>query len=52
MHKKLREMGNSWGFVIPKALLELIKVNPVLDEIEIKVVDNSLVISKYKENKE
>ncbi len=52
MHKKLREMGNSWGFVIPKALLELMNVNPVLDEIEIKVVDKTLVLSKYKEEQE
>lgn len=51
MHKKLRQMGSSWGFIIPKALLEIIKVNPVLDEIEVKIVDDKIIITKFKEEK-
>ena len=51
MHKKLRQMGSSWGFIIPKPLLEIMKVNPILDEIEIKIVDDEIHIKKYKPEK-
>lgn len=51
MHKKLRQMGCSWGLIIPKAILELINVNPVLDEVDLKVVDDKIIITKFKEDK-
>lgn len=51
MHKKLRSLGTSWGLIIPKAILELLKVNPVLDEVELIVENNELKIRKYKEEK-
>ncbi len=51
MHKKLRQQGTSWGLIIPKAILELLKVNPVLDEVELIVENNELKIRKYKEEK-
>lgn len=48
MHKKLNQIGSSWGLIIPKALIELLKINPVIDEVEIKVVDDEIRIKKYK----
>ncbi len=48
MHKKLRSMGSSWGLVIPLSILELLKVNPVLDEVELIVEKDILTIKKYK----
>ena len=48
MHKKLRQMGNSWGIIIPKALIEIMKMNPVLDEIEIIVEMDEIRLRKYK----
>lgn len=52
MHKKLRQHGTSWGIIIPKPILELLNINPVLDEVELVVENNELKIKKYKpENK-
>lgn len=51
MHKKLRTIGNSWGLIIPLSILELMKINPVLDEVELIVEKDILTIKKYS-NKE
>ena len=51
MHKKLRSLGTSWGIIIPKAILELLNVNPVLDEVEFVVENDELKIRKYKGDK-
>lgn len=48
IHKKLREIGNSWGVVIPKAILEGLRINPVLDEVSLHIENDSIVIKKYK----
>lgn len=48
MHKKLRQTGNSWSLLIPKDILEVTKINPVLDEIEIIVEREQIIIKKYK----
>lgn len=47
MHKKLRTIGNSWGLIIPLPILELLKVNPVLDDLELVVEKDVLTIKKY-----
>lgn len=52
MHKKLRQLGNSWGLVIPKAILEGLRINPVLDEISLYIENDSVVIKKYKKENE
>ena len=46
MRKKFQQIGNSFGIIFPKAILELLNINPVLDEAEIKVVDNEIRIKK------
>ena len=51
MHKKLRQHGTSWGISIPKPILELLNINPVLDEVELVVENNELKIKKYKPEK-
>lgn len=48
MHKRLRQTGNSWNLLIPKTLLDVIKLNPVLDEVEIIVEKDEIRIKKYK----
>ncbi len=48
MIKKLRQIGNSWGMVFPKAILDLLKINPILDEIEFRVIDDEIRIKKHK----
>lgn len=52
IHKKLREIGNSWGMVIPKAILEGLRINPVLDEVSLHIENDSIVIKKYKKEED
>lgn len=44
--KKLIQVGNSWGFIIPKALLEVLKINPVTDKIDFEIEGKTLKITK------
>ncbi len=46
--KKLRNIGNSWGVIIPKAILEGLRINPVLDEVELYLENNEIRIRKVK----
>lgn len=52
IHKKLRKIGNSWGVVIPKAILEGLRINPVLDEVSLHIENDSIVIKKYKKEED
>jgi len=52
IHKRLREIGNSWGIVIPKAILEGLRINPVLDEVSLHIENDSVVIRKYRKEDE
>lgn len=47
MKKKIVQIGNSWGVILPHSILELLKVNPVLDELEFEIEKNVLKIKKY-----
>lgn len=49
--KKFREIGNSWGIIIPKAIIEGLNINPVLDEVELYLHDNEIRIRKIKKEK-
>lgn len=49
--KKLRPIGNSWGIIIPKTILEIMGINPVLDNIDVDLDNKVLKIKKSKENK-
>lgn len=48
MIKKLRQIGTSWGLIIPKAILDLLQIDPSNDEIEIRVIDDEIRIKKNK----
>ena len=48
MHKRLVPNGNSYALILPKTLIELLKINPVIDEVEITVVEDEIRIKKYK----
>lgn len=52
LHKKLRQTGNSWGVVIPKAFLESVNINPVLDEVSIEIESDTIKLKKYKKDKD
>ena len=49
LHKKFRQLGNSWGIVIPKAIIQAMNINPVLDEISITIEGDSIKLKKYRE---
>lgn len=49
LHKKFRQLGNSWGIVIPKAIIQAMNINPVLDEISITIEGDSIKLKKYKQ---
>lgn len=46
MIRKIIQVGNSWGIIIPQSILELLKVNPVLDKLEFEVDGKVLKITK------
>ncbi len=48
IEKKLRNIGNSWGVIIPKAIIEGLGINPVLDKVEIYLENNEIRIRKLK----
>lgn len=50
MQKKLRMLGTSWGLIIPKVIIELLKINPVIDEVELIVENEELKIRKCKKD--
>lgn len=43
-------MGNSWGFVITKTMLEYMEVNPIKDEVEILFDDKTIILKKAKDD--
>ena len=50
MAKKLTQIGSSWGVIIPKPLLEVLKINPVLDKIDFEIEGATLKITKVKQD--
>ena len=44
--KKMVQIGNSWGVVVPKAILDGLRINPVLDKVEIYIENNEIRIRK------
>ncbi len=47
--KKLRNIGNSWGIIIPKSILEGFGINPVLDKVSLEIEADGIKIKKLKE---
>ncbi len=41
-------MGNSWGIIIPKAIIEGFGINPVLDDISIEIEPDGIKLKKLK----
>lgn len=52
MIRKIVQVGNSWGVIIPLFILKLLKVNPILDKLEFEVENDVLKIRKYKKEQE
>jgi antitoxin component of MazEF toxin-antitoxin module len=43
MKRRLTKIGNSWGLILPKEILELLAVEP--PEVDVEVVGSTLVVS-------
>ena len=50
MKKKLIKSGNAWVLLIQKAILELLDINPELDEVELEVENKKLIVKKADKN--
>lgn len=46
MNRKFFKSGNGWALFVPKAILELLKVNPEKDFIEMQLENDVLKIKK------
>lgn len=46
MEKKLRQAGSSYTLVIPKAILELLSIDPTHDLVKLRVEGDNLIITK------
>ncbi len=48
MIRKIIQIGNSWGVIIPLPILNLLKINPVKDKLEFSVEKDAIIIKKVK----
>ena len=46
MERKFFKSGNGWALFVPKTILELLKINPQIDKIEMQVENEVLKIKK------
>ncbi len=46
MKKKLYKSGNAWALLIQKAFLQLLDIDPEVDEVEIDIKDKVMTIKK------
>jgi len=49
MKRKLFKTGNGWALFIPKVLIELLKIDPENDNLEIQIENEILKIKKIRE---
>ena len=49
MVKKLTQIGTSWGIIIPRSILEIMGINPILDKVDIDIDNKVLKIKKSTE---
>ena len=50
MKKKMYRSGNAWALLILKAILELLDINPEVDEVELSVDNKVLTVKKVEKN--
>lgn len=46
MKKKLYQSGNAWALLIQEAILQLLDINPEVDEVELEVENKVLKVKK------
>ncbi len=51
LKKKITSIGNSWGVIIPKAILDGLNINPVRDEVTIEIEPDGIKIKSKKKKR-
>ena len=46
MIRKIIQIGNSWGVIIPLPILNLLKINPVKDKLEFSGEKDCIIIKR------
>lgn len=49
MKRKLMRSGNGWGLFLSKTIIELLKIDPEKDFVELEIENNTLKIKKSEE---
>ncbi len=52
MERKLFRAGNGWSLFLPKVIIELLKIDPEKDTIEMQIENDILKIKKVIKEKE
>ncbi len=50
MKKKLFKSGNAWVLLMQKAILQLLDIDPEVDEVELEVENKVLKVKKVEKN--
>lgn len=49
LKRKFTQIGNSWGIIVPKNILDIVNLNPLIDnEVELCIENNEIKIRKIK----
>ena len=48
LEKKFVQIGTSWGLIIPKSVLAVLNINPVLDKVSFEIEPDGLKLKKLK----
>lgn len=49
MKRKFSKLGNGWSIFLPKVVIELLELNPEIDQIEMNIENKVLTIKKSEE---
>jgi antitoxin component of MazEF toxin-antitoxin module len=50
IEKKFIKLGRSWGIIIPSVVLQLLKINPEKETVNISIDNEKIIIEKRKFN--
>jgi antitoxin component of MazEF toxin-antitoxin module len=48
IRRKFRQIGNSWGIILPRMILESLKINPVLYDLDLEIENDRIILKKLK----
>ena len=51
MERKFSRSGNGWSLFMPKTIIELLKINPETDKVEMSIENEVLKIKKANKTK-